>query len=190
MTDRVAAPSLRVPLQGPGAERVVGMRIGVVVSVPVAVVVPVAGRMAVVMVMVMVMVRVPVPAVVVAVVMPVPVSVVVVMVMVVPVAVAVAVVVVVVMVVMPIAMVVRGRRTGPDPFDVVVVALLGEPLLRLEAEDPLAVLAQLAVHEVRAAQGLLDALRERVEHRVVVVEVRGLDELDPGVRAATRSVCS
>ena len=64
-----------------------------------------------------------------------------------------------------------------DPLHVVVMALLGEPLLRLEAEDPLPVLAQLAVHQVRAAQGLLDPLREGVEHGRVIVEVRGLDEL-------------
>ena len=46
-----------------------------------------------------------------------------------------------------------GRGSGADPLHVVVMAFLGKPLLRFEAQDLLPVLAELAVHQVRPPAG-------------------------------------
>ena len=54
---------------------------------------------------------------------------------------------------------------GADALDMMVMALLRRPDLGLEAEDLLAVLAQLAVHLVLADQDLLHPLGEGVEHQ-------------------------
>src|SRR3546814_3883262 len=61
---------------------------------------------------------------------------------------------------------------GADALHVVVVALLRETDLGLEAEHLRAVLAELAVHQVLAVENLLHPLGEGVEHRRVVVQVR------------------
>ena len=73
------------------------------------------------------------------------------------------------------------RRADADALDVMVMALLGQADLGLEAEDMIAVLAQLAVHVVLARTDLLDPLGEGVEHQGMVVEVGRLDELDLGM---------
>ena len=77
-----------------------------------------------------------------------------------------------------VGMAVAGPGPGADPLDVVVMALLGQAFLGLEPEDPLPVLAELAVHQIGALQDLLDPLGECVEHRRVVVQIGRLDELD------------
>src|SRR3546814_17659066 len=56
---------------------------------------------------------------------------------------------------------------GADALHVVVVALLCQADLRLEAEHLRAVLAELAVHQVLAVEYLLHPLGEGVEHRQI-----------------------
>ena len=69
------------------------------------------------------------------------------------------VVVVVMMVTVAVGMIVRMAVIArADPLHVVMVALLRQPHLRLEAEDLRAVLAELAVHVVLAVQDLVDAI--------------------------------
>src|SRR5579875_3945897 len=82
------------------------------------------------------------------------------------------------MIVMMRVMMVRG---GADAFDVMMVALLGQRHLVLEAEELHAVLAHLAVHVAGAGEDFLDARGEGVEHQGMVVERGRLDELDPGM---------
>ncbi len=72
-------------------------------------------------------------------------------------------------------------RADADALDVMVMALLGQADLGLEAEDTIAVFAQLAVHVVLARTDLLDPLGEGVEHERMVVEVGRLDELNLGM---------
>ena len=77
---------------------------------------------------------------------------------------------------MIVAVILGGPRA--DALDVMVMALLRQADLGLEAEDLLPVLAELAVHQVLAGQDLLDPLGEGVEHAGMVVEVGRLEELD------------
>ncbi len=72
-------------------------------------------------------------------------------------------------------------RAGADALDMMVVALLDQPDLVLEAQRLVAVFAQQAIHGVVAVQNFLDALGEGVEHQRVVVEIGRLDELDLGM---------
>src|SRR3546814_18064761 len=65
----------------------------------------------------------------------------------------------VIMMIVVMVMVMAGSA-GADAFDVVVVALLGEADLGLEAQHLLAILAELAVHQVHAVEDLLHALGE------------------------------
>ena len=91
------------------------------------------------------------------------------------------VVAVIVALALAVVVVAVARVPGADALDVMVMAFLRQADLGLEAEDVVAVLAQLAVHQVLADQDLLDPLGEGIEHQRVVVEIRRLDELDPGV---------
>src|SRR3546814_10989667 len=73
---------------------------------------------------------------------------------------------------------VMAGSAGADAFDVVVVALLGEADLGLEAQHLLAILAELAVRQVLAVEDLLHALGKGVQHGGVVVQIARLHELD------------
>src|SRR3546814_3665905 len=83
----------------------------------------------------------------------------------------------VIMMIVVMVMVMAGSA-GADAFDVVVVALLGEADLGLEAQHLLAILAELAVHQVLAVEDLLHALGKGVQHGGVVVQIARLHELD------------
>ena len=89
------------------------------------------------------------------------------------------------MMMMIVAIVARVRA---DALDVMVMAALRRADRRLVPDDPFAVPAQHAVHADIAGGNALDPLDERVQDERVVVQIAGLDELDPGCRAATASV--
>ena len=61
------------------------------------------------------------------------------------------------------------------------MAFLRQTDLGFETENPFAVLAHLAVHQVLAGDDLLDPVGKGVQHRRMVVQVAGLDELDLGM---------
>ena len=73
-----------------------------------------------------------------------------------------------------------------DPLDVVVVALLRQADLGLEAQHLLAVFAELAVHQVLAVQNFVHAVDEGLEHQRMVVEIGRLDEFDVGMARRDR----
>ena len=86
-------------------------------------------------------------------------------------------------VVMMMAMTVRVRvvvllAVGADPFDVMVMALLGQPDLGLESQDLRPVFAEGAVHLVLAVHDLLDPVGEGVQHQGMILEIGGFQELD------------
>jgi len=83
---------------------------------------------------------------------------------------------------MPMLMLMRVRRSGADALDVMMMALLGQADLGLEAENLLAVLAHLAVHQVGTGEYFRQPVGKGVEYERVVVEIGRLDELDIGVR--------
>ncbi len=68
---------------------------------------------------------------------------------------------------------------GADPLDMMVVALLIKTNLGLETENLIAILAHLAVHVAGTLEDLLDPVDKGVDHQGMVVQVSGLDELDP-----------
>ena len=69
-----------------------------------------------------------------------------------------------------------GRRA--DPLDMMVMALLGEPDLGLEAQNLLAIFAHLAVHVVGALEDLAEPVDEGLDHEIVRAEIGGLEECD------------
>ena len=70
------------------------------------------------------------------------------------------------------------RGTGPDAFDVVVMAFLLKADFGFEAEHLFAVLAHLAIHVAGAFKDLGHPISEGFQHQGMVVQVAGLDELD------------
>ena len=87
--------------------------------------------------------------------------------------------------------VVVARRRRADPADMVMMARLRRAGVAFVADDPGAVLAQLAVHRRLAVAQFRDPLAERVEHRGMVAQIGRLDELDigkPPRRRVARSV--
>src|SRR3546814_5972236 len=68
----------------------------------------------------------------------------------------------VIMMIVVMVMVMAGSA-GADAFDVVVVALLGEADLGLDAQHLLAILAELAVHQVLAVEDRIHALGKSVQ---------------------------
>ncbi len=81
------------------------------------------------------------------------------------------VVVVVVVVVVGVTVIMAFRRAGADPFDMVMMAFLVEPDLRLKAQNLVAVLAHLAVHVAGALEDLVHPVNEGIDHQRMIVEV-------------------
>src|SRR5215467_9244241 len=78
------------------------------------------------------------------------------------------------MMVMPIPMI----AVGADPLDMMMMALLGEADLRLEAEHLRAIFAERAVHLVLAPHDLLHPVGEGIEDQRMVLQILRLQELD------------
>ena len=90
-------------------------------------------------------------------------------------------------VMMPMIMVVRMVFVGADPFDV-VMTFLRQADFGLETKNLLAVFAHLAVHIAGAFLSLDHPIDESLQDQRLRIEVRGLDEFDFRVCAATASV--
>ena len=87
--------------------------------------------------------------------------------------------VVVVMVAVGMRVVMRVTVTaGADPLHMVMMTLLRQAHLDLEAQNLLAILAELAVHVVLAGQDLADPIGKGIEHHRVVVQIACLQELN------------
>ena len=69
-----------------------------------------------------------------------------------------------------------GRRS--DPLHMMVMALLGEPHFRLEAEHLFAIFAHLAIHHIGAFDDLEEPLDEGFDHEVMGAEIGRLEKTD------------
>ena len=73
---------------------------------------------------------------------------------------------------------VRARRARALALDMMVMALLPQPNLRLKAQHLRAIFAQRAVHGVLAVENLRHPLSEGGQHFGMVVQIACLDEFD------------
>src|SRR5215470_9739399 len=76
---------------------------------------------------------------------------------------------------------IRVIAVGADPLDMVMMALLGEADLRLEAEHLCAVFAERTVHLVLAFHDFLHPVGEGVQDERMVLQILRLQELDLGM---------
>src|SRR5262245_18065823 len=79
------------------------------------------------------------------------------------------------------AFAVAQEAAAADALDMMVVAHLRRPDLGFEAEHLGPIFAQATIHAVVAVEKLGDAIAKGLDDQAMIIELRGVDELDPGM---------